>query len=286
MTFVVALLALFLERVLIEEDDWRRARWFPRYLRRLRSLPYGPRLTRGVLGVVLVLAPPLALVALFQAWLGDSFAGVPDLVFGTAVLLYSFGPGNLEAQVQDFSEALEDDDETRSRQLGRELLGEEPPVRAQPMLEAVVRAIPVQALQRIFSVLFWFVLLGPLGALLYRLASHLRDQARIHGDLEGGFRTAAERLPSILDWLPARITVGSYALAGAFDGAVSAWRDASAEDAAPQELVERAGAAALAAGPEADAGRWLLEQANALVWRAAVIWMAFLGVATLAYWTS
>jgi membrane protein required for beta-lactamase induction len=288
MTFVVALLALFLERVLIEQDDWRSAPWFPRYLRWLRSLPYGTRLTEGALGVIVVLLPPLGLVALIQAWLGDSLAGVPDLVFGTAVLLYCLGPQSLDAQARDFTEALEDG-EPHCDEIARGILGDEPPTRLAALLEAVIRAIPAQALQRIFSVLFWFLILGPLGALLYRLARHLEAHARVHGELEDSFRAAAVRLPFILDWVPARLTTASYALAGSFDDVLSAWRKAAAARVPPSELAERAGAAALRledAAPVPDDARELIERAIGLVWRSVVIWLGLLGLATVAYWAS
>jgi membrane protein required for beta-lactamase induction len=288
MTFVVALLALFLERVLIEQDDWRRAPWFPRYLRRLRGLPYGGRLTEGALGVVVVLLPPLVVVAMIQAWLGDSLAGIPDLVFGTAVLLYCLGPQNLDAEIQDFTEAFEDR-EPYSDEIARGILGDEPPTRRAAMLEAVTRAIPAQALTRIFAVLFWFLILGPLGALLYRLARHLEEHAQAHGELESGFRTAAVRLPFILDWIPARLTAASYALAGSFDDTLEAWREAASARVPPGELVERTGAAALGIGDtaaEAADPRALIDRAGALVWRSVVIWLGVLGLATVAHWAS
>jgi membrane protein required for beta-lactamase induction len=288
MSFLAVLLALFLERVLIDQDEWRRASWFASYLARLRGLPFGERLFRGVLGVIAALAVPLLLVALVQSWLGGSLAGVPELLFATAVLIYCLGPGNLDAQIQALVESLDDKDEGLAQGLAHDLVDDEPALGDSTLLGQVVRAIPVQALHRLFGVLFWFLMLGPVGALLYRLARHLDAYAAARGDLDAEFRAAALRLPAILDWAPARAEIAAFSLAGSFEDTLAQWRDSAARST-PDELVRRCAAAALridgSEPPERD-GVALIERSSALVWRSILIWVGLLGLVTVAYWAS
>ncbi len=75
----------------------------------------------------------------------------------------------------------------------------------------------------IFAALFWFVLLGGPGALMFRLANTL--------DAMWGYRTprflhfgwAAARLDDLLNLIPARLTALSYALSGHTRLALQCW---------------------------------------------------------------
>ena len=89
--------------------------------------------------------------------------------------------------------------------------------------EAVIRAVLVQVNTRIVSVLFWFAILGPFGAVLYRTALQLIDKP------VAGLREKTELMQRIttfvgvLTWLPARFTLVAYALAGKFDGTLASF---------------------------------------------------------------
>jgi hypothetical protein len=93
-------------------------------------------------------------------------------------------------------------------------------------------------------VIFWFMVLGPAGAWLYRVSDLLRRRGafeaarqgvpRMRGDL-GSVLTA---LHGILAWIPARLAALSYALAGSFEDAVGNWR--VAVDRAGVDLLDRA----------------------------------------------
>ena len=76
----------------------------------------------------------------------------------------------------------------------------------------------------VFGALFWFILFGGAGAVLFRLANTL--------DAMWGYKTgrflrfgwAAARIDDVLNYLPARLTALSYALFGQTRRALACWR--------------------------------------------------------------
>ena len=73
---------------------------------------------------------------------------------------------------------------------------------------AEVKTYLVQVNNQLFAVLFWYVFLGPLAALAYRLISLAREQARVV--------ELATKFNNLLDWVPARMTSLLYLLVGNF----------------------------------------------------------------------
>lgn len=80
----------------------------------------------------------------------------------------------------------------------------------------------------VFAPLFWFALLGPAGAALYRLTQLLNERwsrSAINGFGDRGeFGQFAQQAFSALDWLPVRITAAAFAVVGDFEDAVDCWR--------------------------------------------------------------
>ncbi|TGQ49636.1 hypothetical protein, partial [Mesorhizobium sp. M4B.F.Ca.ET.211.01.1.1] len=81
---------------------------------------------------------------------------------------------------------------------------------------------------RWFAVLFWFLLLGPAGALGYRLLA-LMAESPMRARVPVEPLALAQRLLGWIEWPVAQLMAFSMALVGNFDTAWKAWRQAHGE---------------------------------------------------------
>ncbi|RIX46787.1 MAG: CobD/CbiB family protein [Rhodocyclales bacterium GT-UBC] len=173
--------------------------------------------------------------------------------------------------------------------------------------EDVARLAIEQALvashRHVFAVLLWFVLLpGPCGALLYRLSLEISRRWQETDVIDNDHFSAFSRfIFGIIDWLPLRVTASAFAIVGDFEDAIYCWRtQASQWPDRDLGIVLAAGAgalgvqlgmpvveglevtdrAALGVGDQADAD--FMQSAVGLVWRATVLWMLLLFLLGLA----
>jgi AmpE protein len=210
-SLLAALIALGLLHLRPQLAHWRGDGGFRHWVGQLRD-------TSGAGRILLTLLIPVALCLLLSWLLGRLPLGdLLQLIFALAVLLFSFGPHAFEADLEAILRAPDD----ASRHAAAQALGEDGvPVawRAVDLGEATAYA----ALRRRFGVLLWFFLLGPAGALLYRLARALGRDSSLA--LDPASLTPARRTANVLDWLPAQLMVFTLALVGHWEAVIDAWR--------------------------------------------------------------
>jgi AmpE protein len=210
-SLLTALIALGMLHLMPQLARWRGDGLFRQWVAQLAD-------TSGSGRVVLALLLPLALCLLLSWLLGHTAAGaLLRLLFSLAVLLYCFGPREFEA---DLEAILDAPDGARREAAAQALSDDGNPVAWNATALGV--AIAYAALRRRFAVLLWFFLLGPVGALLYRLAQTLARDTSLQLDPESA--TGARYLANALDWLPAQLMVFTLALVGHWEAVIGAWR--------------------------------------------------------------
>ena len=240
MNFLALLLGLAVERLLTHLFHWREFHWLdPLFDWGFRRAGKASKLVAigGCLALLIVILLPIALVFV---GLQDRLAHIPLFVFSVFVLLFCLGPRDLGEEVHDYREAITRDDMDELHVLTAELLEHAPETGEVPDIE---RAIYAQANNRIFGVVFWFAVLGPVGAWLFRVLDLMRRRAvHYYIDISGDqFATqslqsspiviVALKLHQLFAWVPSRLLMIAYALAGNYEGAVFAWRNPPAVSA-------------------------------------------------------
>jgi AmpE protein len=302
MSLLALLFALACERGLTHVLHLREWRWLDPYFDWAdRALAGRTGAVAAITALVLIVLP--ALPVLFVArWLGPQLLGLLQFAFAVFVLLFAFGPRDLKDEVDDYADALERHDRDEAMRRGKELLESSPAPHGLGAREAVEDAIFIQANNRVFGVVFWFMLLGPPGAWLYRVSDMLRRRAAFEAArqgvprMRGDLGTHLASIHGILAWLPARLTALAYALAGSFEDAVGNWRSAVDRVGSPSRVLDRAedllarvGRGSLQptlAGIDAAAldvatarGAWRIVQRSLWIWIAAIALLVITGAA-------
>lgn len=291
MTLITVLIGLVLERFVGYLDDFRQLGWFRQYGEWLQARLGS--LADGAPGVALILIGPALVIWGVSELFDDALFGLLELIFGVAVLLYCLGPRDLRQDVESYTEALESGDEARIERATARLAGGPLPEEPVARLRAVVEGVFIEANSRLLAVVFWFVILGPLGAVIYRLSHALAQQAAA----DSGLLRAAMHWLGLLDWVPARLVALFYGLTGHFDDTLAVLRrhlvgPLDALPATNRALLAEAGLAGLQfdelASEELDAEQVTLifTTASAMILRTLALAVTLLAVATLGGWAS
>lgn len=221
MTLIVLVIAFAIELLWDRVREWRGDQWFEDYSRGIAARFEPDSVWNGPAGVAVVLALPVLAVVLVQALLRGDWLGLLALLFGLAVLVYSLRYQSLERALDRCCDALEGGDRESARQAAAELGARVDDGDAADVLST---AVLLQSHHRLFAVVFWFAILGAVGAILYRL-TWILARPRTEGEETEPtvFRATARHLLAILDWVPIRLLALSYALAGSFDEAMHEW---------------------------------------------------------------
>ncbi|WP_293001174.1 regulatory signaling modulator protein AmpE [Nevskia sp.] len=149
------------------------------------------------------------------ALIGSSLSGgLTQLVYATAALFVCLGPRDLADDVQRLRAARAAGDAATVARLTRSLQrGPAPDADHRSLLGALF----IQSHERRFGACLWFIVGGPAGAVLYRIASRLSALV----ETPSAQRSAA-LLHNLLAWLPARLTALLFGLAGSMDDALDA----------------------------------------------------------------
>ncbi|WFC41535.1 hypothetical protein [Pseudoxanthomonas sp. SE1] len=294
-TLVAVVLALVLGHVAPTlVAAFRQYAWYGAWLRWLGERSGGAGVWQARFGVALAIVPVLLVVTVLQWMLDSPLYGLPGLLFDIVVLVYAWGPRDLDVDVEAVIDAH--DAPTRRAAIARLGLTGEAAALDGP---ALVEAVFVNAMQRWFGVLFWFLLLGPVGAVLYRL-SVLATQGEWASALPEENRLGARAVKTALDWPVAQLMTLAMALVGNFDTVFTAWREAggtrlrldtgflgyAARASVRCELAEEAEEYAEEGMVQAMRELPELRDAMSLVWRILLLWLALLAVFVIGGWVS
>ena len=285
MIFFVAIMAsIAIELSFRFVDGWRRFEWFAQFTDWVNhQLSTGPA-KDGPVVVIAVLAPILIAIGLTSFAL-DSIWGLLDFAFSVLILVLSLGPIDPIRQAQNYVKALQGHDSEAAKVFAGDMLGRdvsESPVR---VAEDVKQALFIRTCSGIIGVMIWFIILGPIGAAMFRLSCQLNER---FGDVHTGFARSVNDLYNILMYVPTRVTVLCFALVGNFVDVVHAIQQTSGLWRADNEtLLMETGVSALHERELSDDEKVNDEHINdclLLAKRSVVAFITMLGVIIIVSW--
>lgn len=162
--------------------------------------------------------------------------------------------------------------------------------------------------RHVFAPLICFCLLGPGGALFYRLAQFAQEYWKdANPEMEARrFGKFSQRAFKVIDWLPLRLTAIGFAVTGDFEDAIFCWRTQAAGWPEPEQgilLASGAGAMGVRLGlpiqdsgfgvvdrPEMglgdDADTDFMQSAIGLAWRTLVLYLLIMTLIWIAGWVN
>ncbi|QLF93309.1 regulatory signaling modulator protein AmpE [Pseudomonas sp. ABC1] len=276
MSFLVVMLALLIEKL----TGWReRIQQDGPWLGALRRIEANPRLAASPwLALLLLVGVPglllggllLALAPLAYGWL--------SLPLHVLVLLYAMGRGHAKRELGPFRDAWRRGDQEAAALVAERDLGVsgETPAR---LLEAVQGYLLWKGYQGFFAVLFWYLLLGPVAALVYRLLVLLVEHSQ-----QAPWRERAERILHAFDWLAVRALLASFALVGNFvEVSRASLHEILGWDTPARQLLAEVApkAADLPEARDDEAGNARLDTLAELLVRSRLLWYAAIAVWTI-----
>lgn len=212
MEIFVTLLALAFLQVWGAKNPLHKDAWFYFWQSQFERVKLAQDLTS-----FLVIAIPLAVLALVSWFLAEQSDWLM-LPVAVVVLLYSFGRGEFFEIVREYTQAcyVEDWQSATNRAQRFEVDVESVENEDWSSLhKQVFDEASYRGFERLFAVLFWFFVLGPVGAFMYRLVFLKAQQSN----------SLATRWLWIMEWPAVRVLGLSFALTGNFASCMPPWRE-------------------------------------------------------------
>lgn len=257
MTTAILILAIALDHLLGEPRRWHPLVGFgalasalAKRLNQTSASPLQQCLAGGVALLMLILPLPVLLYTLPESIVTD--------VLAVGVVYFCIGMRSLTQHVEPIAQALIRSDEPLARFLTSRIVSRDP--ETMNIEASAIESVLENGSDAVFAPIFWFVVAGAPGILLYRLVNTL--------DAMWGYKTpqylyfgkAAARLDDALNFIPARLTGLGYALFSQARSALRCWCQQAHLHASPNGgVVISAGAGGLGVrvgGPTRYHGQW------------------------------
>lgn len=177
---------------------------------------------RGITALLMMLALVLAPVLMVLSWLGSH--SVVHTLLASLVIYLCIGHRSLREHGEAVLAPLQQGNIIEARsQLARMVSRDTKDLSESDVSVATCESILENGSDAVFAALFWFLVAGIPGIVLYRAVNTLDAMWGYKNARYVHFGWAAAKLDDLLNWVPARLVAFSYALMGDFLVAMQCW---------------------------------------------------------------
>jgi AmpE protein len=244
MTLISVLIVISLEYYFRWGAEHRSFSWFSSLQEKLEDQFAEHKFWSGWGGISVILLLPILVMWLFLNIFSGAFYLLVLFIVACLVLFMTIGPKPLKTSLKSYFDAMErGDEEAAYLALQQESALEDVP-ESEDLIRNATRVILVESQIRYFGIIFWFIFLGPFGALFYRLAQIYHCSCKQNANDEH-FQLMSI-LVHWLDWAPSRLTSLLFLLTGDFVNGFYRVKDYLVDlDANNNQLISETGIAAL-----------------------------------------
>lgn len=188
---------------------------------------------RGAFAWGLAVLPLAALAYMATDW-GMRQSSILGLGLHAALLYFCIGLRSLHDHTAPIEQALLQGDLPAARNLTALIVSRDTEhAEAGDLAKAGVESLLENGNDAVFGTLFWFIVAGGAGSVLFRLANTLDAMWGYRSPRFLAFGCAAARIDDFLNWMPARLTALSYAVLGNTRQAWQCWRTQAPQWSSP-----------------------------------------------------
>jgi len=277
MALISIILGILIDRHWDGLKQWQRFDWFSGFNQWLLEKT-GSHLHNPSLKFLALLALPVLATMLVQQ-MADDWLTPFAFLFALLVFIYCLGSLDIEQTLESLIKAIADNDAVNRNALIEEITGESA-ADDETMIDNVMQASMDTIIERLFGIVFWFAILGPVGAVLYRFSQQLFAQY----ETDPVLGKTAERMLELLNWIPTRFLSISFGITGHFEGALAAYKENKETDRTQRFLLIDICHGALE-GNEPDEKAAYLTAFRGLILRSLIVWISSIALLTLLGWS-
>lgn len=256
MALTALLICLFVQRILHFDSYNRRYNWFTHYYDWMKARFSKSSSWSGLLGVLLLVLPALVIFILFSVFVYYAIGMIGYYILTLIVLWYCLDARPLTKETH----------------------------------HGTVQVLLEQSYEGIFPIIFWLLIFGVSGVVMYALVLSLRNhlEQEGQGDIEKNLYEMAVKVQGVLDWIPLRLLGITYALVGHFAPTFKIWYQNLFKGSIDQtrEQSARCGLVALNLEGQSDQNP-TDEQVTAiqsLINRSLFVWLVVIALFTIGMW--
>ena len=229
MTLLAIILGLSIEKLMPTLLQYRNFDWLFSYQQWMKGKVSNISKWNDTFTLLTIILLPIIGVELVYFKLYE-YSSILGFAFSVVILAYSLGPRDIYGLTQQLLDLPAESCATEMRSIAGQLLPGPLPEDQNTLFRMLKDKLLLAINTNLLAVLFWFAILGPMGAILYRLALIIHESQDKDTENSEEYTSTASMFLAITNWIPAHLSAISFAATGSFVDALHNWKNNSVKN--------------------------------------------------------